>query len=174
MKESRLVDAAKKATESVAAKASEVAQSSGGASDALKDIASGVRNQLADATTEMKELGLAKLEEALADFNAALPVLREAGYVLEGASIKLGLVPQVVANFTAGTAAAEETVDALLAKHAGRTLTTLMVKSVYKATRLQSALNIRGMRPSGLSIEVGLVPQVTVKFSPTSEDTATP
>ena len=174
MKESRLVDAAKKATESVAAKASEVTQSSGGTSDVLKDIASGVKTQIADATAEMKEFGVAKLEEALADFNAALPVLREAGYVLEGASIKLGVIPQVVANFTAGTAVPEEMVDPLLAKPAGRTLTTLMVKSVYKATRLQSALNIRGMRPSGLSVEVGMVPAVTVKFSPTAEDAAKP
>jgi len=169
MRDSSLFDAAKKATDSVAAKASELTQSAAQTSDAFADIATGVKDQLADATTEMKSLGIAKLDEALADFNAALPVLREAGYVLESASIKLGLVPQVVANFSAGTPVPEARVDALLAEHGERKLTTLMVKTVCQATKLQSALNIRGMRPSGLSVEVGLVPQVTIKFSPTQD-----
>jgi len=170
MSDSGLFRAAKQATESVAAKASDLAQSATGTGGALADLAGGVKDQLLDATTEVKEMGLAKLSEALADFNAALPVLREAGYVLEGVSIKLGLVPQVSANFSAGTAVPEERVDALLAEHVGRRLTTLMVKSVYNATKLQSKLKISGMRPSGLSVEIGLSPQVTVKFGPIAED----
>jgi hypothetical protein len=171
MRDSRLIDAAKKATDSVAAKASDLAQSTTGTSGALADIASGLKDQLADATTEMKEMSLAKLDEALADFNAALPVLREAGYVLEGVTIKLGLVPQVAANFSAvGKAVPEERVDALLTEHAGRKLTALMVRSVYHATKLQSNLKISGMRPSGLSVDIGLSPQVTVKFSPTPKE----
>ena len=174
MKDSSLIDAAKKVSESVAAKASDLTQSATQTSDALADIATGVKDQLADVTAEMKSLGIAKLDEALADFNAALPVLREAGYVLESASIKLGLVPQVTANFSAGTPVPETRVEALLSEHAERKLTTLMVKTVYQATKLQSALNIRGMRPSGLSVDVGLVPQVTVKFSPTQEAPHTP
>jgi len=172
MSDSRLADAAKKAADAVAAKANELTQSAAGTSAALADVATGVNDQHAAATTEMKELGLAKLEESLADFNATVPILREAGYVLESVNIKLGLAPQVVANFSAGAAVPEERVDALLAEHAERKLTTLMVKSVYQATRLQSKLSIRGMRPSGMSVEVGLVPQVTVKFSPTANDDA--
>ena len=170
MAESRLADVAKKATDAVASKATELTQSAAGTSAALADVANGVKDQLADATAEVKTLGLAKLEEALADFNAAIPVLREAGYLLESVNIKIGLTPQVVANFCAGPAVPEERVDTLLAAHAGKKFTTLMVKSVYQATRLQSSLSIRGMRPSGLSVEIGLVPQVTVKFSPASEE----
>jgi hypothetical protein len=172
MSDSGLFRAAKQATDSVAAKASDLAQSATGTSGALADLASGVKDQLLDATTEVKETGFAKLGEALADFNAALPVLREAGYVLEGVTIKLGLVPQVSANFSAGTAVPEERVEALLAEHAGRKLTALIVRSVYNATKLQSKLKISGMRPSGLSVEIGLSPQVTVNFSPTAEDAA--
>ena len=169
MTDSRLFDAAKKATDLVTAKASELTQSSTATTESLKDIAAGVKGQIADATTEMKGAGLAKLEEALDDFNAALPVLREAGYVLEGVSVKLGLVPQAVANFSTGILVAEQRVDALLDEHAGRKFTTLIVKAVYQATKLQSKFNIRGMRPSGVSVELGLVPQVTVKFSPATE-----
>ena len=164
MRDSKLVDAAKKVTESVAAKAGEVTRSA--ASDSLRDMASGVKDQLADVTTDLKEMSIAKLEEALADFNAALPLLRDAGYVLDGVSVKLGLNPQIVANFAGGAVLSEERVEAILEEHSGRKLTSLLVKAVRHATTLQSKLTISGMRADGLSVEVGLVPQVTVKFSP--------
>jgi hypothetical protein len=172
--ESRLFDAAKKATESAAAKASELTGSATDMTDTVRDIAAGVKDQLADASTEIKALSSAKLDEALADFNTALPILREAGYVLEGVTIKIGLTPQIVANFAGGAVVSEERVDAILTEHAGRPLTTLLVKAVRHATTLQSKLSIKGMRANGLSVEVGLIPQVTVKFSPAARETASP
>ena len=173
MGDSKLFDAAKKTTEIVAAKASEVTRSVAG--DTIRDMAAGVKEQLADVTTDIKEMSAAKLDEALTDFNTALPLLRDAGYVLDGVSVKLGLSPQIVANFAGGGVLSEERVDAMLAEHSGRTLTTLLVKAVRHATTLQSKLTISGMRADGLSVEVGLVPRVTVKFTPTprSETEAT-
>jgi hypothetical protein len=169
MGDSKLFDAAKKTTEIVAAKASEVTQSVTG--DTIRDMAAGVKEQLADVTTDIKEMSAAKLDEALGDLNAALPILRDAGYVLDGVTVKLGLAPQIVANFAGGAVVPEERVDALLAEHSGRKLTTLLVKAVRHATTLQSKLTISGMRADGLSVEVGLVPQVTVKFSPLARTT---
>jgi len=169
MGDSKLFDAAKKTTEIVAAKASEVTQSVTG--DTIRDMAAGVKEQLADVTTDIKEMSAAKLDEALGDLNAALPILRDAGYVLDGVTVKLGLAPQIVANFAGGAVVPEERVDALLAEHSGRKLTTLLVKAVRHATALQSKLTISGMRADGLSVEVGLVPQVTVKFSPLARTT---
>ena len=150
----------------VAAKASDVTRSVTG--DTIRDIAADVKEQLADVTTDIKDMSAAKLDEALADFNAALPLLRDAGYVLDGLIVKLGLAPQIVANFAGGAVLSEERVDALLAEHSGRKLTTLLVKAVRHATTLQSKLTISGMRADGLSVEVGLIPQVAVKFSPVS------
>ena len=138
MGDSRLVDAAKKATESVAARAGELTRSVSG--DALRDVASGVKDQLADVTTDIKEMSAAKLDEALADFNAALPLLRDAGYVLDGVSVKLGLSPQIIANFAGGGVLSEERVEAMLAEHSGRKLTSLLVKAVRHATTRQSKL----------------------------------
>ena len=166
--ESKLFDAAKKATESAAAKASELTRSATDTTETVRDIAAGVKDQLADASAEIKALSSAKLNEALADFNAALPILREAGYVLDGVNIKIGLTPQIIANFAGGAVVSEERVDAILTEHAERPLTTLLVKAVRHATTLQSKLSIKGMRADGLAVEVGLIPQVTVKFSPTT------
>ena len=170
--ESKLFDAAKKATESAAAKASELTRSATHTTATVRDLAAGVKDQLADATAEIKALSSAKLNEALADFNAALPILREAGYVLDGVNIKIGLTPQIIANFAGGAVVSEERVDAILTDHAERPLTTLLVKAVRHATTLQSRLSIKGMRADGLSVEVGLIPHVTIKFSPTASEPA--
>ena len=93
MADSKLFHVAKKATESVTAKAGEVTRSV--SSDSLRDMAAGVKDQLADVTTDIKEMSVAKLEEVLADFNAALPLLRDAGYVLDGVNVKIGVMPQI-------------------------------------------------------------------------------
>jgi hypothetical protein len=102
----------------------------------------------------------------LADFNAALPALREVGYTLDGMNIDLGVPPKIVANFSGGDSAPDEKVEELLKENAGHDLTVLLVKSIHQATKLQARITIKGLRPRGLSIEIGLVPKVVVKFAP--------
>ena len=74
--------------------------------------------------------------------------------------------------FAGGAVVSEERVDAILTEHAERPLTTLLVKAVRHATTLQSKLSIKGMRADGLAVEVGLIPQVTVNFTPTAREPA--
>jgi hypothetical protein len=164
MKDSRHIYEAQKAKEAAAARARELAEQ---ASDVVEDIeakAADVKEQIAEQAVGMNEMGLAKLNETLADFNAALPVLREAGYTLDGVNIDLGVPPKIVADFSGGGSMPDEKVEALLAENGDRSLTVLLLKSVQQATKLQSKLNIKGMKPCGLSVEIGLVPKIVVKF----------
>ena len=166
MKESRFAEMARKATEAAAARTDELTQFVAETSDVVKSLTAEAKDQLADATTEMKEAVLLRVRESLEDFNAALPVLREAGYVLDSVNIKLGLPPQITATLSSGAGVSEDQLETLLGQYAERKLTTLIVKSVYRATRLQSMLEIQGMRPSGLSVDVGLIPNIVIKFAP--------
>jgi hypothetical protein len=166
MKDPRFFDEAKKVKAAAAARANELAQQASGKTEELKARAGEVKDQIAGQAAEMTEMGLTKVNETLADFNAALPVLREAGYTLEGVSIELGIPPKIVAGFSVATSVPEEKVEALLAENAERKLTVLLVKSIYQATKLQSKLNINGLRPSGVSVGLGLIPQIGVKFKP--------
>jgi hypothetical protein len=164
MKDFRLLDEARKARDSAAAAASDLARQAGEKAEALKTKATDVKEQLAEQASEMSDLGVTKLNETLGELNASLPILREAGYVIDGVTIKLGIPPKIVANFSGGSEVSGERIEALLAEHADRTLTTLLVKSVYHATKLQSLVNVKGLRPTGVSVEIGLVPSVAVKF----------
>ncbi len=165
MKDFRLFNEAQKAKEAAAAKAGEWREQASGKTEELKARAADVKGQIADQVAEMGEASVAKLNETLADFNATLPVLHEAGYALEGVSIDIGLPPKIVASFST-TIVPDEKIEALLQENAERKLTVLLVKSVYQATKLQSKLNIKGMKPSSVSVELGLIPQIGVKFKP--------
>jgi hypothetical protein len=118
MGDSRLTEAAKKAMGSAAAKAGELSER---ASDKVGDV------------KDLAEDALARLKETLNDFSAALPLLREAGYVLEEVSIKLGLTPRIVADFSGDDSLSDERLEELLTEHAGRALATMMVWSFHPA-----------------------------------------
>jgi hypothetical protein len=156
---------AQKAKEAAAAKARELSEEAPGRTENLKAKASGVKEQFAEQVAGMGDIGLDKLNETLADFNAALPVLREAGYTLDGVNIEFGVPPKIVAN-SSGDGAPDEKIEALLAENAEHSLTFLLVKSIQHATKLQSKLHVKGLRPRGLSFEIGFVPKVVVKFAP--------
>jgi hypothetical protein len=165
MKDFRLISEAQKAKEAAAERARDLAGQATGATEDLKAKAADVKGQIAEQAAVMSEMGLAKLNETLADFNAALPVLREAGYTLDGVDIDLGVSPKIVADFSGG-GVSDEKVEALMAENTERNLTVLLMKSIHQAAKLQSRLSVKGMRPRGLSVEIGLVPKVVVKFAP--------
>src|SRR5262245_33140647 len=160
----RFLKEVKKARESAATATSDLARQASETAGSLVTKAADVKEQLAEQASEMTDFGLAMVNETLADFNTALPVLAEAGYVVDGLTIKLGVPPKLVANFTGGATVDDERLEALLAEHAERKLTTLLVKSVHHAAKLQSMVNVKGLRPTGISVEIGLIPTVAVKF----------
>jgi hypothetical protein len=132
MKDFRFINETQKAKEAAAVKARELADQASGKTGQLKAKASDVKERIAEQAAELGEMGLAKLNETLADFNAALPALREAGYTLNGVNIELGVPPKIVANFSGGGSVPDEKIEALLAENAERGLTIIFEKSYAK------------------------------------------
>jgi hypothetical protein len=159
-------DQAQASVTGFASQASEVASSRAGELKSQVSAKAGdLKGQVAARASELRDATLAKLAETLDDFNAALPVVREAGYTLSDVSIAVGLPPTVTASFDASSNIASEQVEALLAQHADKKLTVLLVRALHQAWQLQQRIHIAGLRPQGLSVELGLVPAVTVKFA---------
>jgi hypothetical protein len=144
---SALLDRAKKAT--------------GQAQSSVSDLASKVA---ASKVGDLKDAGLRMVMETLDDFNAALPIVREAGYTLNGVDVGIGLPPKVSASFLASEEVSQENVERVLAEHAEKKFTMLLVRALYQAWLLQQKIAVVGLKPKGLSVEIGLIPIVTVKF----------
>jgi hypothetical protein len=144
---SALLDRAKKAT--------------GQAQSSVSDLASKVASS---KVGELKDAGLRKVVEMLDDFNAALPIVREAGYTLSSVDVGIGLPPKVSASFVASAEVSPENVERVLAEHADKKFTMLLVRALYQAWLVQRKIAVAGLKPKGLSVEIGLIPVVTVKF----------
>ncbi|MCI0661151.1 MAG: hypothetical protein L0220_08775 [Acidobacteria bacterium] len=167
MKDQRFFNEAEKAKSAAAAKTSELAKLLSGKTEEVEELktrAGEVKDQIADQVTEMNEVGINKIKESLADFNAALPLLREAGYFLEGMNIELGIPLKIVARFSVNGGLSDEKVEALLAENAEREFATYLVKSIQQATKPQSKIDIKGLKPSTIAVELGLLPQIAVNF----------
>jgi hypothetical protein len=162
MKDLRVFNEAQRAKEAASSKARELADRASNSTEDLRGKASELKAQIAEQAAGMGEMSLAKLDEMLAEFNEMLPVLRAAGYTLRNVEIELGLPPKLIANFLGSGGVVPE----LPNEGTERALTVLLLKSIHQVTKLQSSITIKGLRPSGLTVEIGLVPRIVVTFTP--------
>lgn len=145
--------------ESVATKAGEMKESVSNKAGEMKDSALQV-------AADVKDAGLNKAKETIDDFNAALPVIRQAGYTVSEVDIALGIPPKISCSVNAAPDLTAERVEAVLAEHADKKFTVVLVKALFQAWKLQNGIHIVGMKPRNMGIELGLIPAVTIKFVP--------
>jgi len=124
-----------------------------------------LREQAAAKVEEVRDAGLAKVMETLDDFNSALPVLREAGYSLKGITLSMGIPPSLIAEFSPSQEVSSATVERLLTEHADKKLTVVLIKALHNAWLMQTKITIGGLTPTGISVDVGLIPSVSVSFT---------
>jgi hypothetical protein len=118
------------------------------------------------AAADVKEASFNKAKEAIDDFNAALPVIRQAGYQVSEVDIALGIPPKVSCSVTANADLTAEHVESVIAQHEDKKFTVVLVKALFQAWKLQNAIHIVGMKPRNMGVELGLIPSVTIKFVP--------
>jgi hypothetical protein len=158
----QLLERAKTAKDQAQSSVSELAAR---ATETATGAAGELRDQVALKASELRDAGLDKLTETLNDFNAALPVLREAGYTLSGVEIGIGLPPKVVAGFVVSDEVELEHIARIIDEHADKKFTVLLMKTMHQAWQLQARIKfIGGLKPRGLSVELGLVPSVAIQF----------
>lgn len=176
-----MLDKAKQMKEQAAQKAVELREQASTTAGALKESvaisAEGVKESVSVRAGEMKEIALqvaadakeasvAKAKEILDQFNASLPVVREAGYTVTQVDVALGIPPKISASVTAAADMTAEHVEAVLAEHADKKFTVVLVKALFQAWKLQNSIHIVGMKPRNMGVELGLIPAVTIKFVP--------
>jgi len=112
---------------------------------------------------ELANVGVAKVREILAMFNAELPLLEQAGCTPSGIDVDVGLPPKVVANF-ATTDVSEETVARITAENPDKKLACAILKTLVKGARLQKAVEVGPFHASTLAVEIGLTPCLKLSF----------
>jgi hypothetical protein len=112
---------------------------------------------------ELANAGTAKMREVLALFNAALPLLEEAGCKPSEVEVEIGLPPKVVANFVTSEVS-EEAIARITAANPDKTLACAILKALVKGARLQKVMEVGSLRASTLAVEIGLAPVLKLTF----------
>ena len=111
-------------------------------------VASDLTEQAAARASAVFDAGFDQAARAMADFNAALPIVREAGYTLGGVTIEVGLSPKVSASFIAAEALSDEQTERIAQSHADSKLAVMIIPDT--APRGQAAECPDGRRPAAL------------------------
>jgi hypothetical protein len=146
------------------------------AKDAAAQKAAALKDRAASAVSDISEHAAARASEifgagfdqvagAVADFNAALPIVRKAGYLLEGVTLQVSLTPSIQAGFQTKEAITDEQVKAIEVEHSDNKLAIMLVHTLRRAAKLQSSVSVGGLKPQGLSVSIGLSPSVSIKFA---------
>ena len=129
--------------------------------DKAKDKALHFKDETSGA---LADVAVAKLHEALARFNAALPLLREAGCAPTSVDVDVGLPPKILASF-ATKDVVDETIARITAENPDKPLACAILKALVQGAHLQRGMQVGRLQASTLSIEIGLVPVLKLGFT---------
>jgi hypothetical protein len=172
-----LLDKAKAVTGGAAQKAAELKDHAAGLgsnvadrastlSEHTKHLAGDVRERASALSAELADAAMDRAKAAMADLNAALPLLKRAGYALNGVTLQLGVPPKLTPVFTLAESVPDDDIERLLAENPDAKLAAMLVKTLVSAHRLQSAIHIGGLRPTGIAVDITFPPSVSIKFEP--------
>jgi hypothetical protein len=111
----------------------------------------------------LADAGIAKVREVMELFNAALPLLKEAGCAPSGVDVDVGLPPKVVANFVTSDVS-EEAIARITAANPDKKMACAILKALQQGARLQKAIEVGRMRASTLAVEISLIPCLKLSF----------
>ncbi len=113
---------------------------------------------------DLMNAGVQKLKETVDEVHSFAPHLKEVGYRLDSLQVELSLSPRVILHLDREFEANDDQFGAVLAKHSQRKMMCLVVKALLQANQLQKRLGFEASRFQGLEVEVGIPPQVRMKY----------
>jgi len=132
--------------------------------DQASDFAADLRERTAALSASVADASIGRVKAAIADFNAALPIIALAGYTVSEVIVELGIPPKIIANFASTETLSDEQIEEMLKQHEDALLATMVVRALMGARKLQSATKVGGLRPKVLALAIGVSPSVIVKF----------
>jgi len=115
-----------------------------------------------DAVDQVFESDLSP-ETLIADFKAALPHLRKAGYVLTELEVEVGITPKLIPHFYHDPAI-ELDMDKTLAALEDNSIGTALMIALAQASKLQKTIEISDMQFNHIEVELGPIPSLKLQY----------
>lgn len=133
---------------------------------------SNLKEQIAGAAeylSNLKDEGKEKIIDYFNNLTDLIPVIAETGYRLKGIDIDLSIPPGVDMHFEKFKDLSREAIDEILEKNKDKDMLKTIVNSLVAADDLHKKLKVGNLVFSDISLNIGLPPKVTLKFSKKKE-----
>jgi gamma-glutamyl:cysteine ligase YbdK (ATP-grasp superfamily) len=168
MPDFKVLEKARQMQEAASAKTKEMAQLAPERVAELKGKANAatgsLKERVHDKVTEAMDASFAKVNALTEDVNAALPILEEAGYPVDLLILELGVSPGIAIRFATKIGVKEDRINALLEEHADHKMTVMLLHAIAKARHFQSKVRVGDLKPKGIEIKIGVLPEVELRF----------
>lgn len=112
----------------------------------------------------LKEFGIEKLNDAWKQIENSSDIFKKTGYSITAIDIKLAIPPTLIISLDQVENIGDEEEAKLLEENKEKTILYSILVALFKANAIQQSINSVQYKFSGLTIELGLVPSVDMKF----------
>ena len=114
---------------------------------------------------DMKELAGDKLNNLVNDILGLAPLIEVTGFSMKDISVEAGFPTGITLNFEKQRDMDAETIEQMLEEHKDQQILSLIVKGLQKADNMQKGMNLAHYKFRGLSMKIGLPPDISLKFT---------
>jgi len=131
------------------------------ASDKLKDSFSFLK--------DIKDSGAEKINSFVNDILGLAPLIEVTGFNMKDVSVDIGIPPGISISFIKEKDVDPETINKLIEDNEDKEMLKLIVRSLQKADALQKGMDLSHYKFNGLTMKLGLPPDISLKFARLSD-----
>jgi hypothetical protein len=143
----------------------------------LKSSVADVMNFASDKLTaslsflkDAKEARTEKITGFVNDILGLAPLIEVTGFNMKDVGVDAGIPPGMSISFIKEKDVDAETINQLLEDNNDKDILKLIVRALLKADALQKGMNLSHYKFNGLSMKIGLPPDISLKFTRTAEN----
>ena len=115
---------------------------------------------------DVKNLTKDKMLTLANDFLALAPIIETTGYKTKEINIGVSIPPRVTWHFEKSQEISKEEIDSILEQNTDKPLLKVIVNTLLTADEFQKKLTPSNLIFTEIDIELGVPPQVNIKFEP--------
>jgi len=118
-----------------------------------------------EEVSSASDFGARKLKEIFNDISNARELVKEAGYELSEIEVEMSIPPAITPHFLFLETISITRQKELLERTKGSKMLSLLLKSLFTASKLQSNVKMDDFRMDEVEVQIGIPPSIKLKFS---------
>ena len=114
---------------------------------------------------DIKESSIEKIGHLVNDILGLAPLIEVSGFNMRDINVEVGIPPGIVIAFVKEKDVDAETINKLLEENKDKEMLKLIVRALQKADTMQREMNLSHYKFQGLSMKIGVPPDLSLKFS---------